>query len=139
MDWPSHINARFDSIINNKQIPEEFKRSLRTHPTARKFRETLASEISKAERAVAKRRGKELKLDTINSTIDDLINFWIIGLEREADKRKESYLMKQKRESELQYQKDLEATVDGTPTGEFEGLDIEYGDTEEESYKGEKA
>lgn len=133
MDWNKRINIRFKSLIQGMDIAVPFKQSLLTHPTAQKFKESLAQEISKAERVVHKRRGKKLKLSTVDETIDDLVKFWVLGLKKKADERIESEISKKQREAELQYQKDLEATADGKPQGIFEGLDISYGDTREEN------
>lgn len=136
MHWPSYVEKKFYLFLENTdKCPPDLIRSLKTSDKTKPFLANLASEISKAERLIHKRRGTPLKMSTIDGLIDDMSRLLLRGIMNEADKRSLSYLEKKRQEYEKQYYEDLDSTVDGKPKGEFEELEIVQSETKEVSGK----
>lgn len=132
MDWPRYVKREFNAFCKsqNNCSPALFA-SLKNSPRTKYFLKNLSEEISKAERLVHKRRGRALKLETIRLTIHDMTRLLLRGIEKEATNRVKSEADKSREKSKLDYLKDLEATSEGNPSGDFEGLEIEFSETKE--------
>jgi hypothetical protein len=125
MHWPSYVEKRFYKYINNRDdCPIELINALKNSPRTKPFLDKLADRLSEAERVVSNRRGYPLKMETIDSFIDDMSKYLLRGIMNEADKRQMSYLEEKRLEAEKQYYNDLDKTADGTPTGAFEELEV---------------
>ena len=125
MHWPSYVEKTFYQFCaEQKNCPPNLLAALKNSPRTTMFLKNLSEEISKAERLVHKRRGRPLKLKTIRDTIIDMSALLLRGIEKEANTNVLSDIEKSKIKAEEDYLKDLEATVDGKPQGEFKDLEI---------------
>ena len=132
MDWPKFVRQEFYAYCETAtNCPPALIASLKNSPRATTFIANLSEEISKAERLVHKRRGHPLKLETIKLTIHDLTKLLLRGIEKEATNTITSDAEKTRQRAQLDYVKDLEATSEGNPSGDFEGLEIEFSETKE--------
>lgn len=139
MHWPSYVEKTFYNFCESADnCPPELIKSLKNSPRTKVFLHNLSEEISKAERLVTVRRGRPLKLSTIQATIWDMSRLLLRGIEREATKRIQSEAEKKREQKEADYLKDLEATVDGNPQGEFEELEVTEIEPEEDQTKSAK-
>ena len=132
MDWPKFVRKEFEVFCDQAtNCPPALIAALRSSPRTKTFIHNLAEEISRSERLVHKRRGFPLKLQTIRHAVQDMTKFLLRGIEREANNKITSDAEKSRQKAEVDYVKDLEATSEGNPSGDFEGLDIEFSETKE--------
>lgn len=125
MHWPSYVETTFYKFCESQNnCPPNLMAALKSSPRTKMFLKNLGEEISKAERLVHRRRGYPLKLITIQNTIWDMSKLLLRGIEKEANNNVISAAEKSRIRAKEDYLKDLEATVDGNPQGEFAELEI---------------
>lgn len=135
MHWPSYVEKTFYRFCESQDnCPPALMASLKSSPRTKMFLINLSEQISKAERLVHKRRGRPLKLLTIQTTIEDMSKLLLRGIKKEADTRAMSDAEKNRIRAGEDYLKDLEATVSGNPQGEFAELEVTEVEPEKEDY-----
>lgn len=115
----ARIRQVFFEFVERQEIDGELKRSMRQHTTVNRFVDNVAKELDVAMKLVAQRRGRQLNYLTVKNMVEDFARVLLTQIKTICDRRSESDLARIARERELQNQKDLEATVSGTPSGEY--------------------
>lgn len=91
---------------------------LRGHPGLDAFLRRITREIEKADLHL-RRQGKIVKQKTMQDLVYDMTNYFIIGMEGEANRRRESDLARIAREAEQNKIQEFESVLAGNAVGEF--------------------
>lgn len=113
-----------EALALNKNVNSDLKRALKAHERVPNFIDNLSIEFSKVQVQRAREHKSPLSEKTLQQSTYDMVDVFITGLKNKYDIAAESEAKKMAREREIQYQKDLEATASGTPSGEFQELEI---------------
>lgn len=128
------VKSRATAQLNSRlDIRAEILEAVRLGDKFRNMIDGLTNELQKAALIVEKRRGKPLKLSSIEMTIDDFTNVLINSVQKEGIIRTESDLDRRIREKKVQDQQDIENTIEGNSTGVYEELGVEIETDREES------
>lgn len=130
MDIKSTVLKTFNDTVKNATVNTELKKALLNHPNMRVFVQNIYAELVGVEQIRASKQKPRLKKTTIESYVKDMTNHFIMQFNHVAEVKAMSDLEKLRRSSEIQKQKDLEASADGKLTGEYEELNqIVIGET----------
>lgn len=126
MEIKNHVRKWFyESIEKHPTASSELKNAIKKrHPRVEGYLTKLAWEITQAQAHRLKSGKPAFKEATLKSTVQDMTNLFIIGIETEATRRIESDLTRLQREQEAQKIKDMESTLAGKPAGAFEEMGI---------------
>lgn len=134
MDIKSTVLKTFNDTVKNAHVNTELKKALLNHPNMRVFVQNIYAELVGVEQIRASKQKPRLKKTTIESYVKDMTNHFIMQFNHVAEVKAMSDLEKLRRSSEIQKQKDLEASADGKLTGEYEELNqIVIGETKVKS------
>lgn len=134
MDIKSTVLKTFNDTVKNATVNTELKKALLNHPNMRVFVQNIYTELVGVEQIRASKQKPRLKKTTIESYVKDMTNHFIMQFNHVAEVKAMSDLEKLRRSSEIQKQKDLEASADGKLTGEYEELNqIVIGETKVKS------
>lgn len=134
MDIKSTVLKTFNDTVKNATVNTELKKALLNHPNMRAFVQNIYAELVGVEQIRASKQKPRLKKTTIESYVKDMTNHFIMQFNHIAEVKAMSDLEKLRRSSEIQKQKDLEASADGKLTGEYEELNqIVIGETKVKS------
>jgi hypothetical protein len=106
-------------IASMLEIPSELRRALKAHERLPTFMERVALELAQVQDLRVTKGKAPVSEATIVATICDMTEVFISSVLMEANRKRETDLARVAREAELQYQRELEQTASGTPTGEF--------------------
>jgi hypothetical protein len=119
-------------LKSRTDVGAEILEAVRTGDKFRNMIDGLTNELQKAARIVETRRGKPLKVSSLELTIDDFTDVLINSVKNEGIIRTESDLDRRIREKKVQDQKDIENTIEGNSTGVYEELGVEVEDNRDE-------
>lgn len=114
-----------EALALNKDVNSDLKRALKAHERVPNFIDNLSVEFSKVQVQRSREGKSPLSEKTLQQSTYDMVETFITGLKNSYDKAAESEAKKLARERAVQYQKDLEATADGKPSGDFQELEIQ--------------
>lgn len=97
------------------------------HPRVEGFITNLNNEIRKARLKLI-RKGKIITEQTVKGLVYDFTAMFMSNMETEARRRYESDLERVAREAQIQEHKDMDATLDGKPSGIFEEAGVQIDD-----------
>lgn len=122
----------FEDTINETPMNSELKRAIRNHPKIKGVIQNVANQILTADAHRRSKGKKAFKQATIEGSARDFAQMFIKGIAEEIRKREQSDIERIAEETKLQKAKDLDATINGKPSGDYvdmvkDGLKI--GDT----------
>jgi hypothetical protein len=141
MEFKSFVRKHFfNAVREHRTCPPELRFSLLgcENPAIKtsqsenidKFCENLGWHLKEAQRIRVTKRGRPPHdLKVLKDTVYDMVNVFIMQLEHTAKRMYESDLVKSAREKEAQAIKDMDATLAGKPTAEFEEMGIVTSET----------
>lgn len=107
-------------IASMLEIPSELRHALKAHERLPTFMQRVALELAQVQDLRATKGKPPVSEATIVATICDMTEVFISSVLMEASRKRETDLARIAREAEAQYQRELEQTAAGKPTGEFE-------------------
>lgn len=116
----AQVKRYFDEAVKlNIEAPQELKNALlRGHPKIDAFIDNIVKEIHVAERDPRIRSGF-IKQKVIQDFVYDIVKYFMLGLEGEANRRKESDLARIARDAQVDKEKEFDAVLSGEAFGEF--------------------
>lgn len=90
-----------------------------THPKVEEFLGNLDRQIKRAQDKLWKKR-KVVKPETVKGLVYDFAGMFLRNMEEAAKRQYESDIARIVRETKIQEHKDMEATLEGRPSGIFE-------------------
>lgn len=122
MDIKSLVLKTVNHTIKNADINGELRAALLRSDKVRTFTQKLYGELLRAQAAQIARGRGYFKASTIENTTRDFTKTFILGVEREAQKKIQSDLARIADEQKVQHKQELEAASDGKFIGEYEEL-----------------
>lgn len=115
-----------EAIALRKEINSELRHSLKNHPRMNTFIANMSAELVKVQNDRLLKGKPLIKDATIQGVVYDMVNMFIGGIEREADKRMQSEFAKYAELEAARYAKDLSDSADGKMSGVFKDIADEY-------------
>lgn len=102
-----------------REVIARAEKDLSKFPRLKTFIDNLTSEVKKAQ-ATLIMRGRTIKPQTVKGLVYDFTNVFLQNCQTEAKRKYESDMARIVREQKAQELKDMEKTLEGTPSGIFE-------------------
>jgi hypothetical protein len=129
------IKRAFLFEVSKSNCSSDLKASLKDPKNMNRYLDHWTAEVLKANFSRKLKKGGEYKGSVIEDTVKELTQNLISICEKKAQDRLESYLSKKAKEAEASRLKDLEKSVDGELSGDYEAAVKEggvlIGDTKE--------
>lgn len=123
------VKRIFWKTVKDSKCHPDLKEALKVNPDlSNQFISFFSDELSCAQIEGLKRRGRAYKKSSLEWLIADFTNLFIKGIEGHANARRESDINKYLREHANDHIKDMEETLKGKKSGDYEDIEFEMPD-----------
>lgn len=134
------VKRTFWKTVDESDCHPDLKVALRANDDlSKQFITFFSDELSSAQVEGIKRRGRGYKKASLEWLTADFTKLFLKGIEGRADARRESDIKKYLREHANDHIQDMESTLKGKKTGDYQEIEFEYADDRPDSIANEFA
>jgi hypothetical protein len=123
--YAEDVRRYYIDAVDKLDIPSDLRQALRANERVPQFVIKMAHEFKEAQE-IRLRRGKPFfTQEQLKDVVYDYTKVFCKMLQTNYERMVENEHTRLAREAKASYKKDLENTINGKPTGEFEGVFIE--------------